>query len=82
MNIGVSPLTNTIFIGKSKKLKNGVFEWVGEKHDITDDAIRAVFEWFMNNYKNNEQNKAYEIRYTNCPYVLTMTLDKDGDNDD
>ena len=79
MNIGVSPLTNTIFAGKSKTLPNGGYQWIGKKQDITDDAIKAVFEWFINNHKENEPTEAYEIRFTNCPYVLTMTREKDGE---
>ena len=73
MNLGVSPLTNTIYAGKSKDCSNGLKKWVGQKHDVTDEAIRAVFEWFMNNHKENEPNEAFEIRFTNCPYVLRMT---------
>jgi len=74
MNLGVSPLTNKIYGGKSKLLTNGKGrQWVGKKIDMTDEAIAAVFEWFMNNHKENEPSKAYEIRFNNCPYVLTMT---------
>jgi len=44
MNIGVSPLTGSIFIGKSKILPNNTgFQWL-TKEDVTDAAIKAVFE--------------------------------------
>lgn len=72
MNLGVSPITNTIYAGKSKDLGNGVSEWIGKKEDITDEAIRAVFDWFMNNFKENEPNEAFEVKFNNCPYVLMM----------
>jgi len=74
MNIGVSPLSNKIYAGKSIPLSNGKgYQWIGKKVDITDEAIKAVFEWFINNYRQNEPNEAYELTFTNCPYVLTMT---------
>ena len=76
MNIGVSPLTNTIYGGKSKDLGNGMRQWVSAKQDITDDAIKAVFEWIMNEYKANEPSETYEIRFPGCPYVLTMTKEE------
>jgi len=77
MNLGVSPITNKLFVGKSKDCGNGIREWTGKKYDVTDGAIRAVFEWFMNNHKSNMPNEAYEIRYENCPYVLAMTKEKE-----
>ena len=47
-------------IGKSKPLKNGkVFYWVGKKTDITNEAIRAVFEYM---YNEAEETGACEIR--------------------
>lgn len=43
--MGVSPITRTIYYGV---LKND--EWIGEKEDVTDMAIRAVFDWFIQKY--------------------------------
>ena len=76
MSISLAPITGTIFAGKSKDCGNGIREWVGKKHEVADEAIRAVFEWFMYQYTENEPSVAYEVRYTNCPYVLTMTKEK------
>lgn len=61
MKIGVSPITNTIYAGNTRKSKNGPEIWT-KKEDVTDDAIRAVFEWFMNNSKK-EDGKIYQISY-------------------
>ena len=59
MNIGVSPLTYTIYAGKSKPLKNGKgFQWVGKKTDVTDEAINAVFEYM---YLKAKETGYYEI---------------------
>ena len=44
-DFGVSPITKQIFMGKSKPHKDpGYREWVGEKVDVTDECIKAVFE--------------------------------------
>jgi hypothetical protein len=48
MHIGVSPLTNRIYVGKSKQLPSGIHQWIGERHDVTEAAIKAVFEHLYN----------------------------------
>lgn len=59
MDLGVSPLTHTIFAGKSKPLPSGKgFQWVGKKTDITDKAIKAVFEHM---YMKAEETGFFEI---------------------
>ena len=70
----VSPLTNKIYLTKVKEDKKheGLYIAQGEKQDYTDEAIRAVFEWFMNNHKQNEPAEAWEVEYADCPYVLRM----------
>jgi len=47
MNIGVSPITNKIYIGNIRKLKSGITVWT-KKTDFTDESIRAVFEYMYN----------------------------------
>ncbi len=71
----VSALTNRIYLTdvKEDNKHSGLFIATGKKEDYTDEAIRAVFEWFINNHKENEPAEAYEIRFEGCPYVLTMT---------
>lgn len=72
----VSEVTNTIYLGNAKDLGNGNYEMTGKKEDFTDEAIAAVFDWFMRNLKKNEPNNAYEIRYEGLPYVLRMVKEK------
>jgi len=50
MNLGVSPITNTIYAGRSKpsKFNSNVKEWVGKKTDVTEEAIKAVFQHMYN----------------------------------
>lgn len=44
MKLGTSPIDGTIFLGRTKKTKDGFEEWSGQKRDITDNAIASVFE--------------------------------------
>jgi len=73
MNIGLAPISGTIFAGNSKSGSKNTMIWIGNPDDVTDEAIRAVFDWFVFQYTENEPNIAYQVRYTNCNYVLTMT---------
>lgn len=40
--MGVSPITGRIYYGNLRG-----DEWVGDKEDVTETAVRAVFEWFV-----------------------------------
>lgn len=45
ITVGHSPLTNRIFVGRSKPMKNGpegARMFTGEKHDVTQEAVFAV----------------------------------------
>lgn len=63
---GISPLTNKIYYGTQDPKKH---MWTGKKEDVTDDAIRAVFEWFMG---NTEGHSEYSITYPSVKYELVM----------
>lgn len=65
--MGVSPITDTIYYGTVKDNK-----WVGKREDVTDEAIKAVFEWFMHKLDADEKQIAYQIKFPNLPYVLEM----------
>lgn len=69
--MGVSPITDTIFYGTVKDNM-----WVGKREDVTDIAIKAVFEWFMHKFENECPDGAYQIRFPNVPYVLEMRKDE------
>ena len=57
INIGTSEITGTIYAGKSKPTGDGsIRRWVGEKTDVTDEAMRAVFEHM---YIKAEQTGCY-----------------------
>lgn len=63
---GVSPLTNTIYYGTINKEKH---MFTGKKEDVTDDVIRAAFEWFMGNMEGNEE---YSITFPSTEFELVM----------
>ncbi len=45
ISVGLSPITNKIFAGRSKERKGlaeGSRQWVGERFDVTDEACHAV----------------------------------------
>ena len=63
---GVSPLTNTIYYGTINKEKH---MFIGKKEDVTDDVIRAAFEWFMGNMEGNEE---YSITFPSTEFELVM----------
>mgnify|MGYP000441797731 CR=1 FL=1 len=60
--MGASPITNTIYYGNVNEEKG---LWVGEKKDVTDMAIGAVFEWFLNQMDGKEE---FEISYPDVPW--------------
>lgn len=63
---GVSPITHTIYYGTQDTEKH---MWTGKKEDVTDGAIRAVFEWFIGNMDGNEE---YSIAYPSSEFELVM----------
>ena len=63
---GVSPITNTIYYGTQDTEKH---MWTGKNEDVTDGAIRAVFEWFIGNMDGNEE---YSIAYPSSEFELVM----------
>lgn len=72
--MGVSPITNTIYYGNVNEEKG---LWVGEKKDVTDMAIAAVFEWFLNQMDGKEE---FIITYPNVPGMkLKMVRKETGD---
>ena len=70
--MGVSPITDTIYYGTVKNDR-----WVGKREDVTDIAIKAVFEWFMHKNQAECPDGIYEIRFPGVPYVLSMRRDKE-----
>jgi hypothetical protein len=67
---GVSPITNKIFYGTQDTEKQ---MWVGDKTDVTNDVIAAVYEWFMGNMEDEHGKRTeYRITYPDTDYELVM----------
>lgn len=67
---GVSPITNRIYYGTQDTDKQ---IWVGQKTDVTDDAIANVFMWFIGNMEDSEGKKEeYSITYQQSEFELVM----------
>lgn len=75
-DFGVSPITNTIYYGTQDPKKN---VWTGKKEDVTEEAIKAVFMWFMGNMEGNEE---YGITFPNTGYTLTMHKSEESTDSD
>ena len=74
---GVSPITNTIFYGTQDTEKH---MWVGQKIDVTNGAIAAVYEWFMGNMEDGEGEKEeYSITYPGAKFELVMRRKSKGE---
>lgn len=67
----ISPLTNTIYYATVKEQNNGSYIATGEKKDVTDDCIGAVFQWFQNNLKKDNA-KSYKVTYEGSDYELVL----------
>lgn len=71
---GVSPITNTIYYGTQDTEKH---MWIGQKTDVTDGVIAAVYEWFMGNMEDDEGEKEeYSITYLGTEFELVMRRKK------
>jgi len=60
MKIG-NGICGIIYAGSTRVNKNGMEIWI-KKTEITDEAIKAVFQWFISQSQMNE-NKPYEITF-------------------
>jgi len=69
--MGVSALTGNIYYGTVKNDK-----WQGKREDVTNMAIKAVFEWFICKLEAERPDGAYQIRFPGVPYVLEMRKDE------
>lgn len=47
--------------------------WVGDKTDVTNDVIAAVYEWFMGKMEDEHGKRTeYRITYPDTDYELVM----------
>ncbi|GHU56898.1 hypothetical protein AGMMS49975_21160 [Clostridia bacterium] len=72
----VNQITRQIVLTNLKDLGCGKFQSIGKAEDYTDEAIRAVFEWFML-YVKETGDKPYQVDYEGIGYILAMVKKKD-----
>ena len=63
---GVSPITKTIYYGTQDTEKH---MWIGQKIDVTNKVIDAVYAWFMAIWKTQKARKK-NIRF----HILAQNL--------
>lgn len=71
--IMVGSVDNRIWYGEVKN-RGRFYTMPGKREDVTDDAIRAVFEWMLQNLKDNAD--AFQIRYSSVNAVLEIRREK------
>lgn len=71
--IGVTGITNSIIIGKSKPVKGvpNLREWIDKSGDKTEMAVKAVMEHMLNICK---ERKSKEVVFS-IDGMLTLTLE-------
>lgn len=62
MKLGTSPINGTIYLGRTRKTKDGEI-WSGEKRDVTDNAIASVFEHMEVMARDNSKEGFYSYTY-------------------
>ena len=66
--MGVSPVTGRIYYGNLRG-----DEWIGGKEDVTETAVRAVFEWFVEKFEDVcPADGQYTLEFLDEEYALTM----------
>ena len=58
----ISPISSTIYWAEVKETKNGIAECVGEKRDVTMNALEVVYQWFLDKARETETG-VYRIRF-------------------
>lgn len=58
----ISPITSTIYWAEVKLTKDGLCECMGEKRDVTMNALKVVYQWFLDKARE-EGTGVYKIRF-------------------
>lgn len=73
VKVGASPLTNSMFIGKTKKDKNGLELWTDRSDDKTQEVLKATMDWFNSRYKYEDKDSV-SITLNGKEYRLTFSV--------
>ena len=58
----MSPISSNIYWAEVKETKDGIAECVGEKRDVTMNALKVVYQWFLDK-ANDEASGVFRIRF-------------------
>lgn len=58
----ISPISSNIYWAEVKKIEDGIVECVGEKRDVTMNALKVVYQWFLDK-ANDEESGVFRIRF-------------------
>lgn len=79
IGIGLSPITNRIYIGTIKKMKDGHEEWYEDKDDVTEEVVTIVAHHIYERIKREKMT--YGIKIDGKPYLLVLKEDTDAKED-
>ena len=74
VKLGVSPLTQNIYIGKTKVMSgsDGLEVWTDKSEDKTNDVLRAVVQWFIYLKKDEDKSK-FSIEANGKEYTVSFS---------
>lgn len=75
----VGSIDNRIWYGEVKD-RGSFYTMPGKREDVTDDAIRTVFEWMLQNLKDTAT--AFQIRYPTINAVMEIRRESNKEDDD
>lgn len=58
----ISPISSTIYWAEVKETQDGIAECTGEKRDVTMNALKVVYQWFIDKARETETG-VYRIRF-------------------
>ena len=74
VKLGISPLTNKIYIGKTKVDKDGLETWTDRSGDKTQDVLKVVMDWFVTRHKYDKKD-SIEIEFEGKRYTLKLIVE-------
>ena len=71
----ISPISSTIYWAEVKETEDGIAECVGEKRDVTMNALKVVYQWFLDK-AHDEESGVFRIRFGRDAPWLELDLRK------
>ncbi|NLC39792.1 MAG: hypothetical protein GX763_02620 [Clostridiaceae bacterium] len=83
VKLGVSPLTQNIYIGKIKPMggSDGLEVWTDKSEDKTNDVLRAVVEWFIYLKEYDDKSK-FSLEANGKEYTVSFSVKDLGETNE